>query len=574
MPTIVPVDVGPKAAVNYVKIRLRYNTLAQMVSMFFASTFILGGILTFTVTKYDPKTDIVYRFYDKFNPCIFFDHYPANMVGILGIGVLALVHVIMVLIIWLRRCISIVDAPEHERPLSFLLLSACLGPILLGYLFFVNIFTNNLYDHDEAYTVHNISNFKGNISLLTRDEREGVTKRISDDVTWHSLWFVFYLVADLTLAAFIWSYASSLRANKKIWATVAPPTTSCRSHRCWRVARCVYCFLYFFGVIFFGLGVILMLYHAQNPLKGSEPGYRMGFGREYEAAPLLQRIVHWIIKETRVSLWSSLVIWIPGHAVFALPPSVGIDVSLSLSPTKKERSGTDKSGLYTSIDPTILLAGCVQVLALLILLTLNFEHLSSSAGGLRVRPWSLLFAPAWLSITAVTALSVYMSLHRLEIMTVVNNGITISLTRRRLGRIVGIALVTVMFLGMWIVIPDFSSAAAKWIGSLIAILLPLFVILVFDVHVDKKENKKDKAQVLIQRGYAILCLICGIISFFSIVGTVLLTVLMSCLHIVFKYHAPLPYLNLKIVPSTNGVHMEKGKVDAETGDDVLETVEF
>ena len=76
---------------------------------------------------------------------------------------------------------------------SFLLFSACLGPLMFGYLFFVNIFTSNLYNHDEAYTVHNISSMPGNLTLLTRDEQEGISKSISTSVTWHSLWFIFYL---------------------------------------------------------------------------------------------------------------------------------------------------------------------------------------------------------------------------------------------------------------------------------------------------------------------------------------------------------------------------------------------
>ena len=565
-----------------IKIRLRYNTFAQLISVAFGATLFLAGILTFTVTKYSPESDLIYRFYNAFNPCSFFDHFPANMVAILGIATLGVVHVIMLLIIWLRRCITLMETPEHERPLSFLLFSACLGPIMFGYLFFVNIFTSNLYDNDEAYTVHNISSMPGNVTLLTRDEQEGISKSISTSVTWHSLWFIFYLAADMLLAIFIWSYASSLRADQKIWASVAPPSTSCRNRLCWRIVRCFAGALYFFGAFIFSVGMSLMIYHTMNPLKGSEPGYRRGFGYYYENAPLLQKIVTWLVNKLKVSLWSSFVIWIPGHGVFALPPSVGIDVTLSLSPLSKMEQKS-KTGLHTWIDPTTLLSGCVQVLAVLILITLCFEPLDSSAGGLRAKPWSFIFAPTWLSITGITAFAVYLSLRRLEIMTKVNNGITISLVRRWLASIVGSTLVIVMFFGLWIVIPDFTSASTTWIGSLISILLPIFVVLAFDVHLDKKEDKKDHSHFIFQRVYAFVCLVCGIVSIFSVVGTVLLIVLMSCLGSVFTYHAPLPACHLHIQPSTNGTlnkieellsTVEEIKGNPETGGTVEEMVVF
>jgi len=45
---------------------------------------VIGGFITMVDTQYRPDTDLVFRFYAKFNPCIFFDHFPATKPGILA----------------------------------------------------------------------------------------------------------------------------------------------------------------------------------------------------------------------------------------------------------------------------------------------------------------------------------------------------------------------------------------------------------------------------------------------------------------------------------------------------------
>ena len=56
------------------KLDLRLRNFAHGRLVGFMVAVVLGGIATFTITDYSSETDKVFRFYDKFNPCIFFDH--------------------------------------------------------------------------------------------------------------------------------------------------------------------------------------------------------------------------------------------------------------------------------------------------------------------------------------------------------------------------------------------------------------------------------------------------------------------------------------------------------------------
>ena len=542
--------------------KLTYHKLAQFIGILFSLTMVVAGAVTFTATKYDPSTDLIYRFYQTFNPCIFFDHFPANLVAIIGISMLAVVQTGMVLIIWIRRFVTFLDTPEHERPLSFLLFSICLGPIMFGYLFFINVFTSNLYDHDTAYTPHNVSNYEGLLNV-TRDEREGLPKDISIAVVWHSLWFVFYIAADILFAMFVWSYAANLRSNPKTWAIVTPPVGSCRHSKCWRIVRVIVCCLYFFGVILFAMGMILMCFHAMNDDKGSEPGYRWGFGYIYKDAPLVQKIVSWVAYQSKAALWSAFCLWVPGHSIFVFPKSVGIEVTLSLAAAPvgtvvKKRNGPN--GLHLSLHPTVILSCCVQMLTVLILLTMCFEKVDSSssatvsavATGLRVRPWSFVFAPAWLVITMSTCCAIYVSIVRLKLM----HG-QVSNLRRYAATVVGVVLVIVMFLGLWAVVPQVTST--KWIGSSISILFPIFIILAY-VGIDAPPSEKRRSHVV----FSFLCFVCGVVSIFSVIGTFLLLILMSCVGTVFTWNGgSLQPIHVCIVPSSNLVVADEG--DAGSG---------
>ena len=67
--------------VQEMEVTVRFFTLGVAFAVSFFATLLVSAIVTFAWTSYSSDTDFVFRFYGVFNPCILFDHYPANVVG-------------------------------------------------------------------------------------------------------------------------------------------------------------------------------------------------------------------------------------------------------------------------------------------------------------------------------------------------------------------------------------------------------------------------------------------------------------------------------------------------------------
>ena len=80
-----PQPVAPQVPGREMKGRIYLRAIGIFIVAVFLAAMILGGILTFTVTRYTAENDKIYAFYDTFNPCIFFDHYPASLGSLLGL---------------------------------------------------------------------------------------------------------------------------------------------------------------------------------------------------------------------------------------------------------------------------------------------------------------------------------------------------------------------------------------------------------------------------------------------------------------------------------------------------------
>ena len=64
---------------------ITFRNVGLAYSVMFIACMVVGGIITFTATRYHEDNDKIYAFYDTFNPCIFFDHYPASVLSLSGI---------------------------------------------------------------------------------------------------------------------------------------------------------------------------------------------------------------------------------------------------------------------------------------------------------------------------------------------------------------------------------------------------------------------------------------------------------------------------------------------------------
>merc|ERR1719277_2491848 len=90
------------------------------------------------MTDFDPKTDKMLLFFGKLNPCVFFDHYPAKVLGLVGMGSFCMVSIMWSLALLLRMI-------AEGRLVPQLWTTAVVGFGILVDLNFINIFVTDLY---------------------------------------------------------------------------------------------------------------------------------------------------------------------------------------------------------------------------------------------------------------------------------------------------------------------------------------------------------------------------------------------------------------------------------------------
>jgi hypothetical protein len=164
-------------------LRLRNYAHTRLVA-FLAAT-VLGGIATYTVTDYTPETDKVFKFYGKFNPCIFFDHYPANIVGLIFMGFMILAGLGYNIVLFLR-----LQTIGNLWVTCYLGLLICICTCMD--ICFVNIFSANLYHMDDDHAHRRLNHPE------IRNE-QGFTKEEVDTVADHTNWFVLWLLAQILI---------------------------------------------------------------------------------------------------------------------------------------------------------------------------------------------------------------------------------------------------------------------------------------------------------------------------------------------------------------------------------------
>jgi len=313
-------DTGVKTHVkerNHITFTLQYWTLAKGFAGSFIAAMILGGFVTLVATQYTPETDLVYRFFAKFNPCIFFDHFPANLWGMLLIALFLYFEIAMLTFIYLHRT-SLVSGQikPHVRPCSNLIFLCSMGPIAITFCTFVNIFTANLYE-DHVYEIFNATEFMSiqhpnisNIEIqhfvnnLTRDERDGVTKIIFNAVTIHTTWFILYILGDILFTILLWKYANRLRREHSWTYPIKAPTkkTLCchTPTKYWKYIRYIFFIIYIIGVPSFclSLTIILFAYDGNN---------RMVADRMWKnGTPFVQSLLVWFKETANAASWFAI----------------------------------------------------------------------------------------------------------------------------------------------------------------------------------------------------------------------------------------------------------------------------
>eukprot|EP00946_MAST-07B_sp_MAST-7B-sp1_P003337 g3337.t1 len=551
-----------------------FRQLAHGYWVSFFGTFALGGILTFTVTEYQPSTDMIYRFYNKFNPCIFFDHYPASLMASLGMISMVSFQIFEVAFVHLHQ-----SALAHEYPddpvegdlWQHLTFVPFVGPLILVYACFANVFTSNMYV--DGYKSHNSTHHALLFTNATPDEIDGITAKDFAAVSNHTMWFCLWMVADIVFWLFVNGYVGRLRRTRSM-AFPDPSRKDTNCCWCWRrdsltfrIARPISAAMYFFSMAVFDLALFAMLlgYDGEN---------RFRTGLKNPNAPFVQVVVGWLQEVFKPHLW--FFVAMTAAPLFAVPAGLGLEFNVSLvSHSEKGRARTMK-GMTGQVRPLHMLSRAFQVLMALVVFTFLFtpadfhdENVTPLASGFRVRPWTFLFLPVWLLLTLGVICAASFSIARLTLMD------NVARLRVMVSSALAVLMVCLFLFGAWIVIPQLPNT--RWIGSALPIVLALFV---GSVHLELENVVVDSQGSMsrwrrgAQAAFWLACLVTGICSSFSIVASVLFVCLLAVYGDLLEYLSPeLPALGLDVrVVGTRGGErvggemVKKKKAAAGSGD--------
>jgi hypothetical protein len=181
-------------------VTLRLHWLQTVYIICFFVAFLIGALITFTLAAYDPETDYIYKYYNTFSPCIFFDHEPASYFSSFFVALMDFVRIVYLLLYFL---ILYKDASVFWTVLGALI--CCAG--VFGDAMFLNIFSANIYTGmDEA-------------SLPPKDIP--LTPKEVQRVWIHGLWYALYLAVHCVTMLFQMAAYHVVNRRPRQWTWVA-----------------------------------------------------------------------------------------------------------------------------------------------------------------------------------------------------------------------------------------------------------------------------------------------------------------------------------------------------------------
>lgn len=145
-----------------VTVDLYLRPFAWIFGIGFFVVLAVSAVVTFNATSYSPETDKITIFYQAFNPCIFFDHYPAKLVAAAGMGFL------LVISICFEALMLVFEMVDRAKLFKAMMCAVSVTCMAVVEAMFVNVFTTNLYPETNPdrrlHGVHFIGN--GTYSLV------------------------------------------------------------------------------------------------------------------------------------------------------------------------------------------------------------------------------------------------------------------------------------------------------------------------------------------------------------------------------------------------------------------------
>ena len=400
----------------------------------------------------------------QFNPCIFMDHYPANLIAMLFMGLLVLGGVCYNLVLALR--VQTMGNLWSQNYLGMLISVA----VILEFTM-MNIFSANLYftDGDDHH----------NASAVALDAKNFTRKEIST-IAEHTNFF----------SAWILSQFIMILVHLRVLRLLKAATTEAIAV----LLGAGFCELVGIGV----MSVALMAGGAGDDW----PSPTMTL----EGETTMQKALMSFNTATSASKW----FWAPlllGHVFWMPLGNVGVKLIISL---KDAATANDKPEL---IHPARMIGGTFRIFALLLIGTYFFKDVDEElergtaikmAAGFRAAPYSYFFAPVWLFLVANIA-----------------SGVALTVVQRVLMKrpavhagVAGALWVLFMYICQLIVIPQFKHSSYFAIPAILCAAAWVAV-----AYMGHDEPLRD---VHWQNGYAVTIVLCAVLSVRHSSGGVLL----------------------------------------------------
>lgn len=522
---------------------LRYRTLAHLVVGFFFGTYTIGYLLTYYATEQDDATDKIIIFYNEFNPCVFFDHYPANIITCIGISVM---------MIW-KSCMSffwmIHILTTRQGFLKVMFYGLLMGPLVVSQFCFVNVFTANLYE-DGYPDIPNPNLFNATVrASMTRDELDGVTPEMFNEIIWHSIWFLSYMIGDLVLGVVHWTQVYKLGHP---WV---PAKKGFRKYRAFTIFKWAVCFIFFASYSLFVLSVSFRLF-AYNSAVGDR------FYVITDSNIYFQKVVFWLTTTFNPEAW----FFIPGSLQhYALPDSVGLLFAVRMQTNKENvhkyhseyvyygdennetsdqqqqqdqeqqqqqhvrdhsRNHVDFGKFWTAHNllPGRLISFGYMLFVPVLVISFGFDNVQEGdawaiASGFRLKPYAFVFVPCILFMFMLTAFGMILTWARYELKIFAAPGEPTQWQIWR-GRIMGILVVLCMMgvvSSILLVLPQIKGV----VGILLLLVVPIFFWVVV-AFAENDFSPRDKARVVVY--LVVLAILVGC-SFNSVASVLALCVL-------------------------------------------------
>jgi len=328
--------------------------------MVFFGTLAISGILTFTSTRYKADTDKIMLFFGVFNPCIWFDHYPAKVAATTGIGIFLLIGLAYNLLFLLHSHLK----SDYCHGLWSSLLLTCVS---FAAVIFVNVFTTNLYPQEPHRRLHGAHH---TMNLLGRSEQQqGEDPALSTAdralVRLHTFFYIAWLCAEFTLAVYI--------LNRSLKNYIEGRAAQVKAYLVFAV--------FFFGMLLHAFAMIIIIVQSR-PKDEWYP--------ELSPSQSIQMWFIWLDAHTYSSFWG----WLPCMLFrFAVPADVGISVTCRL--------GSMENGF--PLWPDRWVDRAMSIIAAVLILGGVFSNALKDQGNsfvlistLSEPPFSYFGAPAWL----------------------------------------------------------------------------------------------------------------------------------------------------------------------------------